>query len=133
MAARSWVCPVAGYRQPGQAFQPPRRARTAAWTDRFQPYCATAGCRILGDPGRTGVKQLSGWHDHAVLVNTSEDEYNKEKNRLKPLREWKRDTLIPQSPVSVDAGQAPLTEALSSTPAPQRSTKSKPERIFPRA
>lgn len=75
------------------------------------------------------VKQVSGWHDHAVLVNTSEDEYNKEKNRLKPLREWKRDTLIPQSP-SADAGQAPLTEALSSTPAPQRSTKSKPERIF---
>lgn len=36
-----------------------------------------------------------GLKKHATLANTSESEFNKQKVRLKPLKEWSRDTLRP--------------------------------------
>ncbi len=85
----------------------------------------------MGGTAYVHVKLLSGLHDHVVLVNTSEDEYNKEKGRLKAVREWSRDTLVPQQPISADAHEEPrLAEAPSPAPAPQRTTKSKPERTY---
>jgi hypothetical protein len=57
------------------------------------------------------VKLLPGIRDHAALANTSEDEYTKEKARLKPLKEWSRDTLRTASATPTEvAKQAPATD-----------------------
>lgn len=51
---------------------------------------------------------------HAVLVNTTESEYNKQKARLKPLKEWSRDALRNGQPPE------PIGSAESSGPSPKR-------------
>jgi hypothetical protein len=64
--------------------------------------------------GRTAYVHLelqpSFAKQHAVLVNTTEDEYNKQKARLKPLKEWSRDSLRtgppPESTDSAESSRA---------------------------
>jgi uncharacterized protein DUF2846 len=52
------------------------------------------------------VELVPGIRDHAALVNTTEVEYNKEKARLKPVKEWSRDTLRDaQPPESTDTAE----------------------------
>ena len=66
---------------------------------------------IAGKPAYVHVKLLQGWKDHAALANTTEGEYNKERARLKPLKEWTRDALrtTPTAPVE-SAKQTPIDE-----------------------
>jgi hypothetical protein len=52
-----------------------------------------------------GFKQ--GIKDHAFLGNTTEDEYNKRKPKLKPLKEWSRAALATASPESKDSAEVP--------------------------
>ncbi|HEV2523347.1 MAG TPA: hypothetical protein VGT24_13285 [Candidatus Acidoferrales bacterium] len=57
---------------------------------------------LAGNAAYVHVKLLPGIRDHAALANTTEDEYNKEIARLKPLKEWSRDTLRPARAASVE-------------------------------
>ena len=53
------------------------------------------------------VELKPGFRNHAVLANTTEDEYNKWKAKLKPLKEWSRTALGPaQSQESTDSTRA---------------------------
>jgi hypothetical protein len=49
---------------------------------------------IAGKSAYVHVKLLQGFKDHAALANTTEDEYDKRKPKLKPLKEWSRATLV---------------------------------------
>lgn len=74
---------------------------------------------IGGKPAYVHVKLLQGWKDHAALANTTEGEYDKEKARLKPLKEWTRDALrtTPTAPVE----SAKQTAAVDETAPPATS------------
>jgi hypothetical protein len=46
---------------------------------------------IVGKPAYVHVKLVPGWtQEHSTLANTTENEYDKQKARLKPLSEWRR-------------------------------------------
>ena len=60
---------------------------------------------IAGKSAYVHVKLLPGWTDHAALANTTEDEYNKQKARLKALKEWSRNSLNPSQSDSADVSQ----------------------------
>lgn len=64
---------------------------------------------LAGKATYVHVKLLPGGiREHAGLANTTEDEYNKEKARLKPLKEWSRDTLRnAQPPEGTDSSESP--------------------------
>lgn len=54
------------------------------------------------------VEIQPGLKRHAVLANTTESEYNKQKAKLKPLKEWSRDTLrAAKPPESADSAESP--------------------------
>ena len=67
---------------------------------------------IAGKPAYVHVKLLQGWKDHAALANTAESEYNKQKVRLKPLKEWSRNTLgtTPTAPLEIAKQTAAIDE-----------------------
>jgi len=75
---------------------------------------------VTGETIYVHVKKLPTFKDRVVLLSTTEDEYNKQKKRLKPVREWSHDSLLPQADNVPRLSEAP-------TPTPQRSKK--PERI----
>jgi len=58
---------------------------------------------LAGKATYVHVKLLPSIRDHAALANTSEDEYAKEKARLKPLKEWSRDTLRTADTAPIEA------------------------------
>jgi hypothetical protein len=62
-----------------------------------------------GKPAYVHVKLLQGWGNHAALANTTESEYTKEAARLKPLKEWNRNSLRPSQSESADVSQALAT------------------------
>jgi len=66
-----------------------------------------------GKPSYVHVRLLPGWKDHAALANTSEDEYNKQKPRLKPVKEWSRTSLGGDS---VETNPSPPTKQASGKP-----------------
>lgn len=45
---------------------------------------------VAGKTAYVHVKLLQGWARHAELANTTEDEFNKHKSKLKPVKEWNR-------------------------------------------
>jgi hypothetical protein len=62
---------------------------------------------LAGKSAYVHVKLLPGIWDHAELANTSEEEYNKAKARLKPVKDWSRDTLrTAQPPGTNDSSEA---------------------------
>jgi len=67
---------------------------------------------IAGKPAYVHVKLLQGWKDHAALANTAESEYNKQEARLKPLKEWSRNTLgtTPTAPLEIAKQTAAIDE-----------------------
>jgi len=63
---------------------------------------------IEGKTAYVHVELKPGFRNHAVLANTTEDEYNKRKAKLKPLKEWSQAALgTAQSPKSTDSTEAP--------------------------
>ena len=70
---------------------------------------------IAGKPAYVHVKLLQGWKHHAALANTTGDQYNKERARLKPLKEWSRDALrtTPTAPVEIAKQTAAIDETAS--------------------
>ena len=63
---------------------------------------------LPGQAAYVHVEIQPGFKRHAVLANTTESEYNKQKVRLKPLKEWSRDSLrTAQPPESADSAEAP--------------------------
>jgi hypothetical protein len=59
---------------------------------------------LEGKTAYVHVELKPGFRDHAALANTTEDEYNKRKAKLKPLREWSRAALgTAQSPERTDS------------------------------
>ena len=63
---------------------------------------------IEGKASYVHVELKEGLNDHAFLTNTTEDEYNKRKPKLKPLKEWRRVALgTAQSPDSNELTPAP--------------------------
>jgi len=67
---------------------------------------------ITGKPAYVHVKLLQGWKDHAALANIAESQYNKQKARLKPLKEWSRNTLrtTPTAPIEIARQTAAIDE-----------------------
>lgn len=64
---------------------------------------------IAGRRAYVHVKLIKGWKDHAQLANTTEDEFNKQRSRMKPLKEWTRaelDRAAPNAPPPT-AGKPP--------------------------
>jgi hypothetical protein len=58
---------------------------------------------IAGKSSYVHVKLLQGWTDHAALANTTQDEYDKHKAKLKPLKEWSRAALVKGEADSAEA------------------------------
>ena len=73
---------------------------------------------VVGETIYVHIKKLPSFKDRVVLLRTTEDEYNKQKKRLKPVREWSHDSLFSQAD----------TPRLAEAPTPQRSKKG--ERIL---
>ena len=48
---------------------------------------------VGGKTSYVHVNLLQGWARHAALATTTEDEYEKQKSRLKPVKEWSRATV----------------------------------------
>lgn len=48
---------------------------------------------VAGKTVYVHVNLKQGWTRHAVLANTTEDEYENQKSRLKPVKEWSRNTI----------------------------------------
>ena len=48
---------------------------------------------VAGKSAYVHVTLLQGWTRHAALANTTEDEFGKQKARLKPVKEWSRAAL----------------------------------------
>jgi hypothetical protein len=62
---------------------------------------------LPGQAAYVHVEIQPGFKDHAVLANTTESQYDKQKARLKPLKEWSRNALRPARAESADSSQAP--------------------------
>jgi hypothetical protein len=58
---------------------------------------------VAGKPAYVHVKLVPGWGNHAALGNTTESEYTKEAKRLKPLKEWIRNSLGSSQAAGADA------------------------------
>lgn len=76
-----------------------------------------------GKPTYIHVKLLPGWTDHAALANTTEDEYNKQKPRLKPLKEWTRAALRGDSAGTSNNPAAPSKQTGGKPPKDKHSGK----------
>jgi hypothetical protein len=86
---------------------------------------------IAGKPAYVHVKLLQGWKDHAALANTTADEYNKQKAKLKPLKEWNRNALRSTTTAPVEI--AKQTAAIDETAPPATSDNdagAPPKRVF---
>src|SRR5437660_1271183 len=60
---------------------------------------------LPGQAAYVHVEIQPGFKKHAVLANTTESEYNKQKAKLKPLNEWSRGALrTAKPPESTDSG-----------------------------
>ena len=64
---------------------------------------------VAGKTAYVHVEAIPGWKDfQAALANTTEDEYNKRKAKLKPLKEWSRaDLRTSQRAESIDSADVP--------------------------
>lgn len=59
---------------------------------------------VAGKTAYLHVELKKGFGNHAFLASTTEDEYNKQKAKLKPLKEWTRASLVSaQSPETKDS------------------------------
>jgi hypothetical protein len=58
---------------------------------------------VAGKSAYVHVILLQGWTRHAALANTTEDEYDKQKSRLKPVKEWSRTTVGSDSAQASDS------------------------------
>lgn len=71
---------------------------------------------LPGQAAYVHVEIQPGFKEHAILANTTETEYNKQKAKLIPLKEWSRDTLrAAQPPASTDSAESP-SPALAKQP-----------------
>lgn len=71
---------------------------------------------LAGQAAYVHVEIQPGFTKHALLANTTESEYNKQTARLKPLKEWSRDTLrIAQSPENTDSADPPSSASVKQT------------------
>jgi len=97
----------------------PKRATTGLRPESLQRPGAIEINVIAGKPAYVHVKLLQGWKDHAILANTAGSEYDKQKARLKPLKEWSRDTLRTERAAPVEI--AKQTAAIDETASPATS------------
>ncbi len=67
---------------------------------------------VAGKTTFVHVKLLQGFKDHAALANTTEDEYDKRKPKLKPLKEWSRAALTKSDGDPADASPLPSPKQL---------------------
>jgi len=62
---------------------------------------------LAGRAAYVHIEIQPGFTKHAVLANTTESEYSKQKGRLRPLQEWSRDNLrVGQPPEGRDSGES---------------------------
>jgi hypothetical protein len=85
---------------------------------------------LAGQAAYVHVKLLPGFRNHAVLANTTESEYNKQEARLKPLKEWSRNTL--RAARATPNELTNQTAAVDTTPPPtsDNDTGAEPESAF---